>query len=333
MTVPSFPSSLPAFQRTFPDDAACRAHLATLRSLDAFVCPGCGYDAAWAIASRGLLTCRKCRRQVSLTSGSGLDRVRLPLSLVFLAAYLVATTPGMNSVTLARQLGIGRQGTAWLLLTKLRRAMRVALDTPLVGVVEADEAWFGGPQRKTVLGKPVRGQQRVGRTALQVLVLAEARKDGRVRLLRISDNGRDTLGRHIVEHVATGSTIRTDGWQPYRVVTGLGYAHDRQPHMPGWVKAGLRSTPYADEAISAAKRWILATYQKPPREHLDAYLAEFAFRREFRDPGVRFETLLRSLMAATPATRSTMKAGSHLPAVPFVPPHTPTKAQRQAARP
>lgn len=141
-----FPSSMPTFQRAFPDDAACRAYLLGLRSGDAFRCPACGGSKAWAIQSRGLLTCATCRKQVSITSGGALDHSRLPLSLVFLAAYLVTTTAGINAVTLARQLGIERHGTAWLLLAKIRRAMATALTEPLTGVVEADEAWFGGPQ-------------------------------------------------------------------------------------------------------------------------------------------------------------------------------------------
>ena len=39
---------------------------------------------------------------------------------------------------------------------------------------------------------------------------------------------------------------------------------------------GQRSTPYADVAISAANRWLLATYNKPPPEHLAAYLTSSA---------------------------------------------------------
>jgi len=135
----------PAFQRAFPDDTTCRSHLLSLRSGASFRCASCGNDRAWSVRTRGLLTCASCRRQVSVPSGTALDRTRLPLSLVFLAAFLVATTPGMNAVTLARQLGIERHATAWLLLSKMRRAMAATLTDPLTGTVEADEAWFGGP--------------------------------------------------------------------------------------------------------------------------------------------------------------------------------------------
>lgn len=308
-----FPSSLPAFQRAFPDDAACRAHLLSLRSGETFRCPRCGHGKAWALRSRGLLTCASCRRQVSVTSGGALDHARLPLSLVFLATYLVATTPGLNAVTLARQLGIARHGTAWLLLSKLRRAMTTALTEPLSGMVEADEAWFGGPQ-------DAEKRRKWGRSALLVLALAEARPKGRVRFVRISDNRASTLVRVISEHVAAGSTIRTDGWQAYESLARHGYAHDRRPRAPGWAKRGERATPYADEAISAAKRWLIATYNKPPRAHLPTYLAEFAFRREFRDPATAFETILRVLMSAPPTPRRRIAHAADLPAILVAPP-------------
>lgn len=105
---------------------------------------------------------------------------------MFLAAFLVATTPGMNAVTLARQLGIERHATAWLLLSKMRRAMAATLTEPLTGAVEADEAWFGGPQ-------DAEKRRRDGVSALMVLALAEARKDGRVRLVRINGNRTETV--------------------------------------------------------------------------------------------------------------------------------------------
>lgn len=179
---------------------------------------------------------------------------------------------------------------------------------PLTGVVEADEAWYGGPQDREK-------RRKYGRSSLMVLALAEARKDGRCRLVMIGDNSGSTLISAIGAHVAPDSTIQTDGWRSYNGLARAGYSHVRKPHTPGWAKRGERSTPYADELISASKRWLLATYNKQPREHLPAYLAEFAFRREFRDPGERFAVLLRSLLATPARTRRHMTRAADLPRV------------------
>ena len=137
-----------------------------------------------------------------------------------------------------------------------------------------------------------------------VLALAEARKDGRVRLVRINDNRTETLLGAIRANVAAGSSVTTDGWRGYNALPRAGYPHTRLAHPKNWTKTGRRSTPHADEVISASKRWLVGTYQKPARAHLPVYLAEFCFRREIRDPGARFEALLRALMASPVRTRT-----------------------------
>ena len=148
-----------------------------------------------------------------------------------------------------------------------------------------------------------------------VLALVEAQPKGRLRFVRLADNRATTLVTAISALVAPGSTIRTDGWQAYESLARHGYSHDRKPHTPGWAKRGERSTPHADEAIGASKRWLLATYNKPPRDQLPTYLAEFSFRREFRDPAASFETLLLVLMTAQPSTQRRITYASNLPRV------------------
>jgi transposase-like protein len=168
-----------------------------------------------------------------------------------------------------------------------------------------------------------------------VLALAEARKDGRVRLVRINDNRTETLLGAIRANVAGGSSVTTDGWRGYHALPRAGYPHTRLAHPKNWTKTGQRSTPHADEVISASKRWLVGTYQKPARAHLPVYLAEFCFRREIRDPGARFEALLRALMASPVRTRTHMREGADLPPVPgrVAPPNPakpPAKRQRKA---
>src|SRR4029450_8757658 len=84
----------------------------------------CGGGDAYELAGRGVLQCRSCRHQTSVTAGTVLHRARGPLRSGFSAAYLVTThTPGFSAVRLQRQLGLDRDETAWTMLQKLRRAM------------------------------------------------------------------------------------------------------------------------------------------------------------------------------------------------------------------
>ena len=47
-----FPNTLIAFQRMFPDEAACAAWLVSMRWPEGFECPRCGHDHGWALRGK-----------------------------------------------------------------------------------------------------------------------------------------------------------------------------------------------------------------------------------------------------------------------------------------
>lgn len=82
-----FPGSLPEFQRLFPDEVACAAYLERARWSDGFICPHCGTPGEpYRFANRaGVLRCRHCNRDTSLTAGTVMERTHTPLSVWFWA--------------------------------------------------------------------------------------------------------------------------------------------------------------------------------------------------------------------------------------------------------
>ena len=169
--------------------------------------PACGRG--YRLVEQRRWQCAACRYQVSLTAGTILHNTKTPLAVWFWAAYLTVTDKrGISALLLQRQMGRRRYETAWLLLHKLRRAMVNVGREPLHGDVEIDDTWVGAPQAG------LRGSRQLkGRKAAIVLVAVERRGDrsGRVRMSVIPDFKQTTMLAFVMQHVAPGSTVYSDG--------------------------------------------------------------------------------------------------------------------------
>ena len=76
-----------------------------------------------------------------------MHRSGIPLRGWFLAMWLCCTQKtGLSASGLQRELGLGSDRSAWLMLHKLRSAMVRSGREPLAGTVEVDEAYMGGPE-------------------------------------------------------------------------------------------------------------------------------------------------------------------------------------------
>ena len=286
----AFPRSLPEFQRLFPDEAACASYLEHARWSDGFMCPHCGVaDEPRYISTRpGVLRCRHCRRDTSLTAGTVMERTHTPLSVWFWAAYLVVSqTPGMSAVQFQRQLGLLRYETAFQILHKLRVGM-VRPDQDRIGgkpgeVVEADETYVGGRTRgkgrgvhdMVLVAGAVEVRQRKRSGSLNKR--KTGRYAGRVRLSLAPDRSAKSLGGFIAHNVAPGATIVTDDWSGYAGLAKRGYIHTAVPAR-GDPQVAETFLPIIHLAFSNLKTWLRGTHHGVSPQHLQAYLNEFTFR-------------------------------------------------------
>jgi transposase-like protein len=293
------PRSLPEFAAWFPDDEACARWLMAKRWPDGFRCPACGHDRAWEL-SRGVLVlqCAACERQVSVTAGTVMHGSHLPLRTWFLAAWLMTTHKnGISARQLWLQLGLGSYKSAWLLCAKLRRAMVNPEREPLGGLVEVDETTI--PFRRQddpIVAKPGRANEGKLRIAGAVEITGQA--PGRARLAVIPDYAAETLGGFVGAHIATGSTVVSDGWPGYAKLKDV--KHD--PKVVGAMAAHV-VLPWVHRVFANAKRWALGVYHGLRKKHLQRYLAEFVFRfNRRRTPTAAFGRLLGLSLILPPAT-------------------------------
>lgn len=282
------------FERRFATDEACRDYLGALRWPEGFVCPRCQGKKGWKM-TRGLWLCGDCRHQASVTAGTIFQDSHLPLSLWFRAMwYVTSQKNGTSALAIQRLLGLGSYKTAWTLLHKLRRAMVRPERDRLQGTVEVDEAYWGG-EEVGVIGR---------QTEEKALIVVAAEEDGagigRIRMRRIATPDRANLHGFIRASIEPGSTVRTDGLQAYRRLTG--YRHDRQVQRRQPPDEHL--LPRVHRVISLLKRWLLGTHQGAVgHDYLDYYLDEFTFRfnrRTSRSRGKIFYRLAQQAVQVSP---------------------------------
>ena len=321
-----FPRSLPQFQRLFPDEAACAAYLEHARWSDGFVCRHCGVtDEPYRFANRpGVLRCRHCGRDTSLTAGTVMERTHTPLSVWFWAAYLVTSqTPGMSAIQFQRQLGLSRYETAFQILHKLRVGM-VRPDQDRIGGnpgehVEADETWVGGRTRGE--GRGVHHKSLVA-AAVEVRQLKPVTKPnprrsgryaGRVRLALVPDRSANALCGFVKRVVAPGARIITDDWSGYAGLTKYGYDHVSVAER-GDRQVAEEFMPIIHLVFSNLKTWLRGIHHGVSPQHLQAYLNEFTFRfnRRFY-PFNAFRSLLGIAGDATALTYAELYAAKSRP--------------------
>jgi len=256
--------SLSEFQASFPDETSCAAFLFERRWPEGFVCPACGNGRAASLKSRAhTYECLGCGRQTSITAGTVMHRSKLPLTVWFWAAHLMAThSNGMSALQFEAQLGITYK-TAWLLAQKLRRSMIDPQREPLEGVVEVDQAEipfradnrFFDPAKsgKILIAGAVevidRGTNQAKPRRKRAKYLDT--RSGRIRLAAIPDNSAASIEAFVRANVKPGTTLLTDGHRSYPGLTD--YRHDPRTvgKMAGHSAALDSSSLRADEALGA----------------------------------------------------------------------------------
>ena len=261
------PDSLLAFQHMFPDDDACAAWLIEMRWPDGFVCPACGHEKGWALRRKAhTFECAGCRRQTSVTAGTILHASKLPLTVWFWAAYLMAThSNGISALQLQKQLGIGSYRSAWLLAHKLRASMVDPERNPLSGLVEIDEASL--PFR-TKDDPPTGGQGRSHDGKMLIvgaIELGDGNIPGRLRLAEISSYGAADLDTSSKPPPIPTPSRKTDGWSGYAAVPA-----DRhnvhvvgRPPLTSSCRGSTKSSPTSKDGREASTTGCVASICRP----------------------------------------------------------------------
>lgn len=302
-----YPRSYAELRAWFPDDNVCLDYIEWLRWPAGFVCPRCETARSWRMRD-GRFWCERCRRRVSVTTGTIFHRTRTPLTVWFAVAwYMTSAKNGVSAKTLHRLLGFGSYQTAWTMLHRFRTAMVRAGRDRLSGEVEVDETLVGGEERG---GKRGRGAGRKSIVVIAVEVLSP-KGFGRIRMGRVPDASGASLVPFVCDVVEHGSTVLTDGWGGYNDLPTHGFTRRKTVLSDSDDPAHI-SMPAVHRVAALFKRWLLGTHQGAVEaDHLQGYLDEFAFRfnrRRSAFRGLLFRRLLEQAVQAGPVTYRSLVA-------------------------
>lgn len=268
----------------FHDNDKAREYLEAIRWPRGPVCPHCGVvgehyrlegigGEKGAKARPGLLKCKDCRKQFSVTVGTVFERSKIPLSKWLMAAYLLCSSKkGMSSHQLHRTLGVTYK-TAWFLTHRIREAMRDD-STDLLGgrgssgIVEADETYFGKHK----------GQGKGSHIGKKQKVVALVERNGRVRAFHVPTVTAETLKPILEGQIAKTARLMTDSAGLYQKV-GQGFrTHETVNHLEGEYARGDVTTNTVEGYFGILKRGISGVYHHVSPAHLHRYVNEFSFR-------------------------------------------------------
>jgi ribosomal protein L37AE/L43A len=285
--------SLAEFLERYGCEAACEQALAQARWPDGFVCPRCGARDAHAFSRFGQAywQCRACRAQTSLRAGTLFAASKQPLTVWFLAMYLLGQSKnGIAVLELRRHLGVCYR-SAWRLKHKLMQAMtQDEADRRLGGVVQVDDAYLGGERPGGTSGR--------GSENKRPFVIAVATDDaGRPQQAVIEPVpafSRAALADWAARRLAPGAEVYSDGLAAFRAVAAQ-HAHTVIQAPPGKAGTDVDGARWVNVVLGNLKRALDGTYHAFGFfKYAERYLAEAAWRFNHR---FNLKTLLPCLLA------------------------------------
>jgi transposase-like protein len=266
-------------------EGEARAYFERLRWPRGPACVHCGSVNACRLRGEstraGLLECRDCRQQFTVTVNSVMEDTHLPLATWARAFhFMCARKKGVSALQLQRTLGLGSYRTAWFLAHRIREAMKCEpVAGMLAGTVQVDETYVGASRhgKRRRAGDPKRKRGR-GTTKTPVVVLVET--DGNAHSKPVEHVDAHTLKSAMRDVIHPDACIVTDELRSYPpAAKGSAVGHFTVNHSADeYVNADGLHTNTAESYFALLKRGPHGSFHHVSKKHLHRYCAEVSFR-------------------------------------------------------
>lgn len=257
------------FQERFQTEDDCFKYLKKLRWPDGFICPQCGHTEAYFMKKRKVFQCKNCRHQTSVTVNTIFHRTHVPLRKWFWAIYLVGSDKRGCSAKRLEKLITVHYATAWLMIHKIRRAMKDRdSHYKMSNFIEMDDSYFGG----STSGK--RGRGAANKSAVVVAVERRGSSAGYTAMEVVESMHSKHLKDFALRAIEENQMIHTDDYPSYNVLKETFH------HLSETVKPfeAMKKLPWAHILLGNVKNFIRGTYHGVSHKHLQSYLNEFCYR-------------------------------------------------------
>ena len=208
---------------TFKTEQDCINYLIDVRHNGKITCPFIDCTAnefknesnkIYAFADGKTFKCFCCKKKFSVRVGTIFEDSKISLRKWFMAIYLLtAHKKGISSCQLARDIGI-TQKSAWFMLSRLRHASSMFGVSEFTGTVEMDECYIGGSEKN-------KHTKNKFKTEKSVVFGMKERESGKTKTFHVESAEYHILGQKVIDNVALGSNIITDGHQSYTTLNKL----------------------------------------------------------------------------------------------------------------
>lgn len=267
-----------------------------------FICPKCTGESYYQMKKNPeIRKCRTCGLRVRLRANTIFQNSKIPI-LTWLNAvcFITQGKRGFSALELQTALEMKSYGTTWVLLHKIREALRQRDDEyKLSNIIELDGASFG--------------RRHTGNQA-EVLVAIESkdwidqkgRKKSRAGFAKVilAEETKEEVQKFVDKGIEKNSTLHTD--------QSPSLIHLEDVEIEHYAVSGDKELldhwlPWVHKFISNAKSWIIGTHHGVEAKYLGQYLSEYTYRFNRRyDPDSLFFRALGACVKASPKTSGTL---------------------------
>lgn len=284
------------FFQSYPDEAACMAHLRKEREQNGLSCRKCSSKRLSWLSTIDRWECMACKAKTTIRSGTIMMHSKLPIHTWYHCVFIMsATTKAVSAKDMQQRLGMKRYEPVWYMMQKIRNAMgQVNSEIQLSGVLEFDDSYFTAHKKEKDPHGHLFNRGRGSERKQPVLVAVEtiertkpkSRKDinqntraGMLRMQHLPDLQGKTYSKLAKRLLSKNAIVLTDANPSYNTIAAHVAEHKPKKSEP---KNAAKALPWVHMAISNAKRLFLGVYHHLSDLWLQSYLDEFCYKFNYR---------------------------------------------------